>query len=308
MNKLRLAVLLVLTLCAEAQTTIHGSLVGRIVDPQALPVSAAIVTLEAEGTGRRQMTLSDDGGRYSFTTVAPGPYRLTVERDGFRRAVETGIVVSLNQTAAVDVALALGPTAESVTVEAGEQMLQTQTSEVSLLVEGSQARDLPLNGKNFQQLLFLAPGTAFGSGSPNNAAISGSRASTNTYTIDGGTANDERTPNGMSLTGGAAASGPGPNLISTEAIDQFRVIVANADATFGRGSGGQVNVITKSGGNNFHGSLYEFIRNDVFEARDFFNTGPFFGSHGNAVNPPFRQTCSAGPWADAFSGTSTSSL
>ena len=289
MTNLRLTMMLALALSAGAQTTIHGSLVGRIFDPQGLAVSAARVILDAEETGRRQTVISDNGGGYTFPIVEPGRYRVTVEHDGFHRAVETGIVVSLNQTADVDIALALGATEDSVTVASDGQMLQSQTTEVSLLVEGRQIHDLPLNGKNFQELLFLAPGTAFGSGSPNNAAISGSRASSNTYSIDGGTANDERTPNGMALTGGAAANGPGPNLISTEAIDQFRVIGSNADATFGRGSGGQINVITKSGTNDFHGSLYEFIRNDIFDARDFFNTGPFFDSQGDAINPPFRQ-------------------
>lgn len=111
-------------------------------------------------------------------------------------------------------------------------------------------------------------------------------ASANNYVIDGITANDERETAGLAL---GASFRQQPNVISTEAVAEFRVITSNADATFGRGSGAQVNVITKSGTNQLHGSAYEYLRNSALDARDFFNRGPFFTSDGRAKTPPFRQ-------------------
>jgi hypothetical protein len=177
-------------------------------------------------------------------------------------------------------------------VREGTEVVQATSSSISLLVDESRVRDLPLNSKNFQRLVYLAPGVVGGFAA--NPSASGSRGSGNNWTIDGLGANEEREAGiGLSPAGNPPAV-PIPNVLSTEAVQEFRVISANPDATFGRGSGAQINVITKSGTNQLHGSLYEYLRNDKTDARDFFNRGPFFDSKGRAQPPPFRQNLFGG--------------
>jgi hypothetical protein len=267
-----------------------------VFDPSGLAVGAAKVALTNVVTGAASSTLSDSDGGYQFVRVAPGRHRLMVEKPGFRRAVRETIEVALNETTVADVHLVLGESVESVTVLGEPDIVQSQRVELAGRVDERRVRELPLNGENFAKLVLLAPGIA--SGSPNNPSISGARPVTNTYTMDGASANDERGSNGLSLGGGGAAefNGASPNLVSTEAIQEFSIVTSNADATFGRGSGGQVNIITKLGANDLHGSLYHYFRNNVLDARDFFNYGPFFATDGSrrSVVPPFKQNLFGG--------------
>jgi hypothetical protein len=185
--------------------------------------------------------------------------------------------------------LEIGAIEDTVTVEGGRPIVQAKSAEVSGLIDEKRVRALPLNGGNFQRLSLLAPGAS--GGGTNNPAFSGSRTVANSFTLDGGGFNDERgATGGVALGGGAADFGNAtPSLISTEAIREFRVITSNADATFGRGSGAQVNVVTRSGSNDLRGSAHYFGRHDALDARDFFNSGPFFDERGRAETPPFRQ-------------------
>jgi hypothetical protein len=241
-------------------------------------------------------TLADANGEYLFPRLAPGAYRLTTEKGGFRKAVREGVEIGVNQSGVADVSMTLGEASELVTVTGNTEVVQSQRVEIAGYVDERRVRELPLNGENFAKLVLLAPGIA--SGSPNNPSISGARPVANSYTVDGTSANDERGSNGLSLGGGGAAefNGASPNLVSTEAIQEFSIITSNADATFGRGSGGQVNIITKSGSNDLHGSLYHYLRNDKLDARDFFNYGPFFAADGSrrSVVPPFKQNLFGG--------------
>jgi hypothetical protein len=279
-----------------AQTAIHGSLRGRVLDPSGLGVPNAVVTLSSVATGGESTGTSDGGGAYQFPRVTPGRYRLTAEKPGFRKTAIDGIDIALNQSGVADITLALGETAEFITVSGDTGIVQSQRVEIARRVDELRVRELPLNGENFARLVLLAPGVA--SGSPNNPSISGARPVANSYTVDGSSANDERGSNGLSLGGGGAAefNGASPNLVSTEAIQEFSIITSSADATFGRGSGGQVNIITKSGSNEVHGSLYHYLRNNRLDARDFFNHGPFFANDGSrrSVAPPFKQNLFGG--------------
>jgi hypothetical protein len=192
--------------------------------------------------------------------------------------------------------LAVGETKETVVVSETASIVPADRSAIAGRVDERRVRELPLNGENFAKLVNLAPGIA--GGSPNNPSISGARPIANNYAIDGVSANDERGSNGLSVGGGGAAefNGFSPNLVSTEAVQEFSITTSSADATFGRGSGGQVNIVTKSGTNLFHGSLYEYFRNDKLDARDFFNTGPFFAKDDRtrSVVPPFKQNLFGG--------------
>lgn len=280
----------------SAQTAIHGSLHGRILDPNGLGVPTASLTLFNAATGAESKGGSDGEGAYHFLRLAPGRYRVTVEKAGFRKAVREGVEIAVNETGVADIALTLGDTAEFVTVAADTDIVQSQRVELGGRVDERRVRELPLNGENFGKLVLLAPG--IGGGSPNNPSMSGARPVANSFTVDGSSANDERGSNGLSLGGGGAAefNGASPNLVSTEAIQEFSIITSNADATFGRGSGGQVNIITRSGSNEIHGSLYHYLRNNKLDARDFFNYGPFFAKDGSrrSVVPPFKQNLFGG--------------
>jgi hypothetical protein len=285
--------------CVFSQSSTVGSITGVVTDPARRAVPAAQVRIRSVDTAATQTTTTDSAGIYWFARLAPGRYEISAEKAGFKLALREGLVVRVNEVAVTDLDLVVGTVIETVSVRAEAPIVQSQSTEISTLVDDRRVRELPLNGKNFQRLVLLAPGV--GGGGTTNQSVNGARPPANSYSFDGNTGNDERTPNGIALNGGAATNfdgdappNPGPNLISTEAIQEYRVITSNADATFGRGSGAQINVITKSGSNEWHGSLYEFLRNDKLDARDFFNNGPFFDSQGRSVVPPFKQNLFGG--------------
>jgi hypothetical protein len=289
-------------LCAIApsafgQASVYGSLSGRVTDPSGAAVVGASVTVTETSIQVDRETTTDASGRYLFPRLRPGAYRLLVSTEGFQATSVSGINVAVNAAPLVDVTLAIGAVTETVEVAATTQPVQTEGAQLSLLIDANRIADLPLNGRDFADLTLLSPG--FGAPEPfegkMTASVSGGRGRFNGYNLDGMTNSDERTGGGSSLLGGAAGlASTAPNVISTEAIREFRVISANADATFGRGSGGQINIITKSGSNSVHGSLYHYLRNDKLDARDYFNYGPFFNDRGEAVPPPFKQNLFGG--------------
>jgi hypothetical protein len=289
---LRLVILLPLaTTLASAQTTVHASLGGRVSDPTGAAVEAASMTLTSAETQGTYRTLTAADGSYLFARILPGRYTLAAEKPGFERVVREGLLTSISFAAVADLRLRLGDVASTVTVVADTSPVQSQSSSVSLLMDEARIKDLPLNSRDFQKLLFLAPGVGgqrSNNGATNNSS-SGSRDLMNNYVIDGVSANEERQTAGLSPGVGGHGNLRVPNVISTEAIREFRIVTANADATFGRSSGAQINVVTRSGTNEYHGSLYEYWRNDALDARDFFNRGPFFNSQGRAKVPPFNQ-------------------
>jgi len=280
----------------SAQTSVHGTLRGKIVDSQGLAVSKVEVKLDSAVGGATATAATGEDGLYQFPRLRPGRYRIAASKAGFRTMSREDIEVAVNETTVVDVAMAVGQVQETITIMEVGSIVQTDRVEIGGRVDERRVRELPLNGENFAKLVLLAPGVA--SGSPNNPAIGGARPIANSFTVDGATSNDERGSNGLSLGGGGAAefSGASPNLVSTEAIQEFSIITSSADATFGRGSGGQINIITKSGGNALHGSAYEYFRNDKLDARDYFNYGPFFAKDGSgrSVVPPFKQNLFGG--------------
>ncbi len=243
-------------------------------------------------------TSTDGSGRFFFASLIPGNYRVKAVKAGFKSVEVDNLKVSVNAVESLQLELKVGDQKESLTVEASTVTIQAQTSEISLLIGSRQVQELPLNGRNFQKLVLLAPGVGGQGGTtPNNPSISGARPVNNNYTIDGIGSNDERLAVGfvgLSNGSGTDIGNNAPNMISTEAIQEFRLISSNADATFGRGSGAQINIVSKGGGNAYHGSAYEYLRNDAMDARDFFNYGPFFDQDRKAKTPPYKQNLFGG--------------
>lgn len=288
-----------ITPAAFAQVSINGGLRGHISDPGAASVAGASVILTNTATAITQTTTSDSAGDYHFVRIPPGVYKLTVEKEGFKRAQRDSIVIAVNENAVADVTLAVGALSETITVEAGAALTQSQSVELSGLVNERRVKELPLNGRNFIKLVQLAPGVG-NPGVSNNPAINGARSVTSSYVVDGIGSNDERLSTGfVGVNGSNTDLGSNvPNLISTEAVQEYRIITSNADATFGRGSGGHINIVTKSGGNEWHGSAYEYLRNDALDAADYFykaNPSPQFRTtDGRAKTPPFKQNLFGG--------------
>jgi carboxypeptidase family protein len=273
-----------------------GTVRGQIVDSTNGAVRGAAVTLINSETDNSQAALSDDRGLYAFARVTPGRYHVDVSKEGFSLASRTDVVVTVNEGVAVDFVLQVGSVAVTVDVHGEQSPIHTQGVELGGLVDERRIRELPLNGKNFQRLVYTAPGASLGAGADSNPAIAGTRRTHNNYMIDGLSFNNERLPNGIAGVNGLGSDflTDLPNLVSTEAIREFRIISANADATFGRSSGGQIDIVTKSGTNRRSGSTYEFARDNHLDARDYFNRGPFFDASGNPVVPPFRQNLFGG--------------
>lgn len=250
-----------------------GTIAGNVSDPSGAAVTGAKVTATNINTGfTRDTTTSTDGG-YVFPLLPVGFYSVTVEAQGFRRFEQRGIEVKTDQSSTVPVSLQIGNTTQSVTVEANAEMVQTQSGALSQVVGQQKIVELPLNGRNAAALILLTPGTAdthvsnFSACSdtiqsttyPGAQSVSANGARTDmvNYNLDGGSNEDPYTN----------VNNPFPN---PDALEEFSVQTNSFSAEYGRGSGAIVNVVTKSGTNEFHGSAFDFIRNGDLNARNFF--------------------------------------
>jgi hypothetical protein len=279
------ALMLVTSALASAQVT-TADLVGTIKDSSGAVVPGVTVTLTNDATGVSRSVTTSDGGTYIFTSLQPGRYRLTAELPGFRKVERTGVELQVNQRAQVDLDLEVGLVSESVLIQGTAPLLETQSSVLGSVIEEKQVQDLPLNGRNFVQLATLSTGVS-GAGSGMRGTImsgtrpddlrpgtelfaNGNRESSNNYLYDG-------IDNNTRLTLVIVVR---PNV---EAIKEFKVQTNLFSAEQGRNPGAQVNVVTKSGGNKFHGAIYEFLRNDRFDANN------FFAERAGQQKPPFKQ-------------------
>src|SRR5262245_55885465 len=277
--------LALISVTASAQVT-TADLVGTIRDNSGAVVRGVKVTLTNVATGvSRSVTTSDDGN-YIFTSLHPGRYALTAEATGFRKVERTGVELQVNQRAQIDLELQVGEVGETVRIEGTAPLLESQSSVLGSVIQERQAQDLPLNGRNFVQLAIISPGvsgTGFGmkgtimSGArPDDLRpvtelfVNGNRESSNNYLYDGIDNNDRLTL--------AIVVRP-----AVEAIKEFKIQTNLFSAEQGRNPGGQVDVVTKSGGNNMHGAAYEFLRNDALDANH------FFSNRAGQKKPPFKQ-------------------
>jgi len=258
---------------------VTGTILGRVSDSTGAVVANATVQIQNTETGSSQTLQTDSEGRYLVRNLAPGTYDATVSQPGFQTQVRHGIVLSVASEITVNAELAVGNTQERIEVTATAAAIETTNAVISGLVSQDQMRDLPLNGRSLDQLALLSPGVFVSRYTQNvstlgrgmRISVNGGRQDANVYLIDGTVVNDH------------AANGPnsaGGNALGVEGILEYRVLTHNFGAEYGRNSGAVVSMVTRSGTNQFHGSAYEFLRNNVFDARNFFNTGDL---------PPFRR-------------------
>ncbi len=280
---------------ASAQE-ITGSFVGTVRDPAGASIPGAKVTItDAEKKVVIRTLTTDDVGQFSAPLIPVGIYDIMAEATGFKKQVALGVKLDLNQRRSVDLSLAVGDISETVTVEASANPIESSLPLASTLVSGEKARELSLNNRNWVQLVALAPGVSndladqvyVGTTNPDgqantiNIAVNGARSSQNTFTVDGADITDR----GSNITIQAYPS--------VDSIGEFKVLRSLYPAESGRSGGGQVNVVTRSGTSSYHGSAYEFLRNEVLNANNFLinaSTNPAYGrnSDGKAKRPPFR--------------------
>ncbi len=283
------------TVAASAQDT-AGALVGTVRDSAGAAIGGATLTLTDQDKNVVVRTATSGGeGEFSIPSLAVGNYSLTVEAPGFKKSVQTNIKLDVNQRRTLDVALEAGAIDEVVTVEADPLTVELTTPTASTLISGDQVRELSINNRNFVQLVTLAPGvtndladqvyvgTTNPAGQANtvNISVNGSRSSSNTFLVDGADVTDR----GSNLTIQAYPS--------VDSIEEFKVLRSLYPAESGSSGGGQVTIVTRSGGNEFHGSIFEFVRNEKLNANDFLvnaSTSPPCGrdSEGGAKRCPFR--------------------
>ena len=263
MNLNRLISASLFTVCAASasRAQIAADLQGRVVDASGAGIAHARVLLTEDATNFHQETTSSDSGGYLFSHLSPGGYRVDVTAPGFERLSRTGLTATVGQTASVDLLLTAGAEQQIVSVNADTPLLQASESDIETHLPGKTVVALPLNSRNFINLTTLAPGVALPPGTV-LPRINGGRPRTNEYLYDG-----------------ISALQPEPGQVAffpiIDGIQEFTIEADNVPAEFGRFNGGVVNVATRSGSNNFHGSLFEFFRNEDLNARNFFSTtGP----------------------------------
>ncbi len=259
----------ILFLCLSPLTSAQstgGRVLGRVLDPTGAVVPGVTLTLTSSDSGATQKAESTKSGDYLFLTVPVGQYRLQAEAPGFQSFIADGIAVQLNATVTYDVHLTVGTSAQSVEVTASPPIVDTTTTQLGAVVNSRAVENLPLNERNTYQLLQLQPGVTgvggadlfYGSDQAGAVSVNGGRGRSNNFSVNGGDGND--------LFVNSPGIEPSP-----DAIDEFRVITNTFDAEYGRNSGAVINVVTKSGTNDIHGSIYTYVRNEAMDSKGYFD-------------------------------------
>src|ERR1019366_2522830 len=263
------------TCLATAQST-GGRILGKITDPSGAVIPGATITLTNEATGVVNTTEADKEGSFGFPNVPVGDYTIQYTATGFKENVQHHVAMILNQVLPLNQTMQLGQKQEGVDVSSEAPIVDTTSPQLGAVMRERSVEQLPLNTRDTYQLLQLQPGvmsnvggsnsTAYGSDQPGVVSVNGGRGRSNNFSVNGGDAND--------LFANLPTVQPNP-----DSIDEFRVLTNTFDAEYGRNSGAVINVVTKSGTNAWHGSMYEFFRNKVLNSKGYFDT----------VKPDFQQ-------------------
>src|SRR5213594_3279217 len=273
---------------ASAQVA-GATLSGTISDASGAVIPGAMVSIRDTATGIIRTVSSDEAGLYTAPNLRPSIYDVTVSIPGFNTRVQSGVRLTVGAQQVLDFVMQVGQTTEAVEVTGEAPLVQLATSTLSATVESTTVRELPLNGRDWTALATLQPGVAsvrsqqtpqFFQGSQGarglgmQLTIGGNRPTQNSYRLDGGRVNDY------------SNAGPGSVLganLGVDAIQEFTVLTSNYSAEYGFTSGGVINAVTRSGTNSFHGTAFDFLRNDVLDATNFFNNA------NNLPKNPLRQ-------------------
>ena len=257
--------------------TFRGAILGTVVDPQGAVVAGANVTAKNLGTGVARSTITDDVGNFSITELSIGRYEISVQAKGFQLTRVTDIQVEVASERRVDVTLSISG-ADTVTITASALQVESTANTLGGTISSKQVADLPINGRDFTKFLVLAPGAT---GDPSGATDSpgsfglfssnGNRGRSNNYLLDGTDMNDGY--RNLPAINEAGVFGTPATILPIEAIAEA-AILSNFEAEFGRNSGAIVNIVTKSGANDIHGSAFGYFRDSALDARNFFNTKP----------------------------------
>ena len=266
----------VVPLVAQSPT---GTISGIVHDPSGAVIAGAEVIVVNDATGVQYSTTTNGEGIYLVPNLPPGPYRLQVAKVGFETLIKPDIVLNVQDALAINFTLPVGAASVTVTVKGGAPLINTQSGAVSTVIDRQFVENLPLNGRSFNTLLQLTPGVVVAPstpGAPGQFSINGQRTDANNFTIDGVSANfgvaiGENV--GESGTGGApafTALGGTSSLVSVDDLQEFRIETSSFAPEFGRTPGGQVILTTRSGTNDFHGEVFDYLRNTVMDANDWF--------------------------------------
>ena len=262
----------------RAQST-NASLNGRITDPSKAVIADAKVVVVNISTNFRYEATTNASGEYVLANLPPGPYRLEIEKPGFKKLIKPDVVLHVQDALGIDFELTLGEVSESITAGADVPPVDTASATVSTVVDRTFVEDIPLNGRSFQTLILLTPGvvlTATAFNDQGQFSVNGQRADANYFTVDGVSANFGVTgyfpllQSGSGALPALTASGGTNSLVSVDALQEFRIQTSSFAPEFGRTPGGQISIATRSGTNAFHGTLFDYFRNDVLDANNWF--------------------------------------
>jgi Carboxypeptidase regulatory-like domain/TonB dependent receptor len=284
-----LVALILLSVGAAFAQTESARISGRVTDLTGAVIAGAQCTITNVETDVSITTSTNEDGIYVIPDLRPANYRLTIQKEGFRTVIQPSLQLYVQDAVNENFTLAIGPVSESVTVLDNNLGLQTDSATVSTVVDQQFVSNMPLNGRSFQPLIALTPSIVFTSQNLGEGQFSanGQRSNANYFMVDGVSANFGVTLGGLGETLGGAipgfnAQGGTNGLVSVDAMQEFRVQTSSYEAEFGRTPGAQISIVTKSGTNQFHGTIFDYLRNDIFDARNYFDTPPL-------SKPPLRQ-------------------
>ena len=265
-----------------------GSFTGVVTDPTAASIAEARVEAKNVATNAVVVTTTTGQGLYDFPLLPAGRYVISVESKGFQRATTAELQLNSGNRAKIDIRLQVGELTQSVQVVAEVPLVNATSQSLGTVVDSQKLQDLPLNGRSFTQLLVLQPGVSMSGGNANRGGVelNGSSGLGNNWLMDGVDMSFGEN-NGVGI-GGVGGSGTVINSISVEALEEFKVTTNAFSAEYGRATGGVINLTTKSGTNQFHGTLLYFLRNDKLDATN------FFSNRANLGKPPLRHNQNGG--------------
>ncbi|QHN05338.1 TonB-dependent receptor [Granulicella sp. WH15] len=279
-----------------AQST-TATISGLVLDSAGKVITDADVAILNEATGLQYNSKTNNVGLYAVSILPPGQYRVQVSKNGYKTIIKSDTTLNVQSAVALNFTLPVGAASESITVEGESSLINTTDASVSTVVDHAFVENMPLNGRSFQDLIAMTPGVTTQSsqqtaaiGEQGDFSVNGQRTESNAYSVDGVSGNiNAGYPNGypQAATGGTVAAGTAlgttQSLISVDALQEFRISSSSYSAEFGRSPGGQISLSTRSGTNILHGTIFDYLRNDIFDANDWFN------NHNGAPKTAIRQ-------------------